>query len=767
MCKMVYEKSWGKLGKRQKSNRSDKWLDGITKKSRKEGSGGWVVDQLDETPEAAVKYRGQNSANLHSIVPMCDHITDSEAAIEEQAFRESNHGIHGPKKINDESVEDDAIPEDMSGECIRGIGILCEAEDNDLRESDDSAEDDDSVEVGESAEDDNFDWTSDEDDSENEGDIENFLNELDERMKFQKDLSEILDHTVPRHKAESLLKLLKSQGGKFESLPSRVSTLHKTSKIKVPIRKCFPGEYVHYGLRKCLEEEIVRHGLESGEELEMDLNIDGVNLKGNCPENLWPILGRLVIKGRKTKPFIIGVYHGRGKPKCVKTYLKDLVKELKHIEKNGLSYKGGHYTFKLRNIIADNPARSFIKCCRQHNHTYGCDKCCVKGIPIRHRMTFQNLNAKPRTNKNFRSRKHMGHHKSKKKTPFERFLVDMIKQFPLDPMHQIYLGVVKTILQIMEEMHNNPNIDFTIDYESFNAALEELSMWIPTEFAKRKVKSLNDVKKWKATHSRYFLLYVSVVLIPRFVPEPYAAHFLKLTCAIRILCDPLRHRTMNETAENLLRTFLDEFRDLYGIGRLVYNLHNLIHLASEVLTHGSADSFSAFPFENHMRVLKGFIKKHQQPLQQLYINLTNKAQFIKTETVSLYPKFEKCAKQSRFLPLDCRNRFGKLVYPNYVLTTELPNNVCVLTDSSIVKINYFGYKGKIPVLIGKKFQLKEDTLLYPIPSAKNFDICIVSKLSEDLQHWPISSISCKAVIMVHERVKYIVPFLHNHEEDSF
>ncbi|KAJ8677639.1 hypothetical protein QAD02_013426 [Eretmocerus hayati] len=136
-----------------------------------------------------------------------------------------------------------------------------------------------------------------------------------------------------------------------------------------------------------------------------------------------------------------------------------------------------------------------------------------------------------------------------------------------------------------------------------------------------------------------------------------------------------------------------------------------------------------------MRVLKGFMKKHQQPLQLLYINLTNKAQFIEAETVSLYPRFEKCAKQTRFLPLDCRNRFGKLVYPNYVLTTELPNDVCVLTDGSIVKIDYFGYKKKIPILIGKEFQLKEDTLLYPIPSAKNFDIYIVSKLSEELQHF--------------------------------
>ncbi|KAJ8679735.1 hypothetical protein QAD02_015522 [Eretmocerus hayati] len=99
----------------------------------------------------------------------------------------------------------------------------------------------------------------------------------------------------------------------------------------------------------------------------------------------------------------------------------------------------------------------------------------------------------------------------------------MIAQFPLDPMHQVYLGVVKTILRSMKELHENPDIDFRIDYESFNSSLEKLSGWIPTEFSKRKVQSLANVKKWKATHSRFFLLYVSVVLVPRFVPEQYAA----------------------------------------------------------------------------------------------------------------------------------------------------------------------------------------------------------------------------------------------------
>lgn len=39
-----------------------------------------------------------------------------------------------------------------------------------------------------------------------------------------------------------------------------------------------------------------------------------------------------------------------------------------------------------------------------------------------------------------------------------------------------------------------------------------------------------------------------------------------------------------------------------------YNIHNLIHLISDVKTFGSLDKFSAFPFENYMYTIKMMIK---------------------------------------------------------------------------------------------------------------------------------------------------------------
>ncbi|KAJ8671779.1 hypothetical protein QAD02_003038 [Eretmocerus hayati] len=353
----------------------------------------------------------------------------------------------------------------------------------------------------------------------------------------------------------------------------------------------------------------------------------------------------------------------------------------------------------------------------------------------------------------------MGHHQTRAETFLEYLSVDMIKQFPSDPMHQIYLGVVETLLEMMKELHDNPDVDFTIDYEGLKDTADSLSPWIPTEFTRRNVASTQNVAKWKATHSRFFPLYASINIMPHFMPKKYSRHFLKLTCAIRILCDPKLYRTHNEKADELLISFLEDFRKLYGSHRLVYNFHMLLHLAEEALEHGSLETFSAFPFENHMNVLEGFIRKQQQRLQQLYLNLTHKARHIEREKTHRYPQFVKCKNQTRNLPQGCHGWFGKVVLLDYELSTQLPNNISILGDGTIVQIDHFGWKEKEPVMIGKKFEITEDVPLYPLPS-RMFNICIVEALSNAHEIWPISSILYKAVIMVYESANHVVPLLH-------
>ncbi|KAJ8684966.1 hypothetical protein QAD02_020759 [Eretmocerus hayati] len=575
-----------------------------------------------------------------------------------------------------------------------------------------------------------------------------------ENMTFRDRIAKWADHTVSEHKVNELLLILRDQG---LDVPQTAKTLRKTRGVKTAIRKCAPGEYFHYGLQKALEEQIKKYNLPVGVKIKYDINIDGLKVNDRSQRTLWPVLGKITGIKRETKPFVIGIYHGFSKPRSAKTFLKDFIKESKKLESHGFSFNGKHYTCSLRCAICDAPARSFVKCVAQHNGFYGCEKCCAKGKNINGRMTYARLNARKRTNFDFRRRKQKLHHR--KRSIFEWLKsLNMIKAFVLDPMHMVYLGDVKYLLNLLAEFCNSPDIDVNVDFDSFNVALEEIEKWIPAEFSKKIVKDLKKLGKWKATHARFFLLYASIALAHKFLPPRYAEHLYKLTCAIRILSDPDQYIINNDFANELLRSFVRDFKILYGKEYLVYNIHNLIHLAEEALRNGPLDSFSAFPFENFMRILKSYLRKPESPLQQIHLCLVQQANFIEEEDVKILP-----IESGRIvcdLPFGSYGGFTKIEFEGYELSTSPPNNVCVLDDGTIVAIDYMAYKDDDRIIIGKRFEEKKDISYYPVPSTSHFSISIVSKLSTYVEFWKMSSIYRKAVTLVHGQTCYVIPLLH-------
>ena len=82
------------------------------------------------------------------------------------------------------------------------------------------------------------------------------------------------------------------------------------------------------------------------------------------------------------------------------------------------------------------------------------------------------------------------------------------------------------------------------------------------------------------------------------------------------LCSIHLNKTHCTYANELLLLFVTEFEKLYGRNMLVYNVHNLIHLASDVQKFGPLENFSAFPFESLLGRLKLMLKP-EKPLQQV------------------------------------------------------------------------------------------------------------------------------------------------------
>ena len=84
-----------------------------------------------------------------------------------------------------------------------------------------------------------------------------------------------------------------------------------------------------------------------------------------------------------------------------------------------------------------------------------------------------------------------------------------------------------------------------------------------------------------------------------------------------ILCCPHLCRQFNDYANELLHRYVEDVHKIYGVEMLVYNVHNLIHLADDAKLFGCLDNFSAFRFENKLKGIKRMVRKPQFPLAQL------------------------------------------------------------------------------------------------------------------------------------------------------
>uniref|UniRef100_A0A182IES3 Uncharacterized protein n=1 Tax=Anopheles arabiensis TaxID=7173 RepID=A0A182IES3_ANOAR len=114
--------------------------------------------------------------------------------------------------------------------------------------------------------------------------------------------------------------------------------------------------------------------------------------------------------------------------------------------KNGVEVDGRRVNFKIRAIIADSPARAFIKGVANFNSFAGCLKCTTEGIKLQGRVTFLDCNASERTDEAFRKQMYGDHHKiDSPLLLLDNF--DIILQIIVsDQLHLIDLGVTKRFL---------------------------------------------------------------------------------------------------------------------------------------------------------------------------------------------------------------------------------------------------------------------------------------------------------------------------------
>ena len=233
-------------------------------------------------------------------------------------------------------------------------------------------------------------------------------------------------------------------------LPGDPCTLCRTpAGISCNIQKICGGEYYHFGLQNALHQflqvasEAVISDVQST--LLVKISCDGIPLHKSSSKQFWPLLVQFLDEMKSPSDvYVICVFYGDCKPTNIHDYLKNLITDLQEMQ-NGYKFLERTYFLKVSCFICEAPARLFLKCIISHNGHSGCE-CCTQYGRYLNCMTFPENNAALRTDEDFVRQTDSDYHKSV--SPFTALNIGMVTQFVLDPVHLLYLGVMRKLLYL-------------------------------------------------------------------------------------------------------------------------------------------------------------------------------------------------------------------------------------------------------------------------------------------------------------------------------
>lgn len=504
----------------------------------------------------------------------------------------------------------------------------------------------------------NEDDFGDEDDFGNEdpsGDEDAFDDE--DGDEFDEELAEWLIKAdamgVSREHQNCLLRLLRKHSC-FAYLPKDSRTITQRPK-HVPVT----NDSVYFGIESSLRT--VHAASIENDLLELKVGIDGIPVHNDGRKcQLWPI----VISTEEISPTAVSLWYGETKPPSVHEYLKDFLADLHNVQEHGVTIDGRHFEVVLKCIVADAPARAFLKQVKGHNARESCERCTVHGNEVNHTMCYTHQGDKKRDDEGYQQHAYApGHQLENQTTPLVDYNIGLVSAFPLDYMHLVCLGVMRRFLKFMTKAKTEYKVS-SGQWQQISHRLESYAQLMPSEFARRP-RSLNKIDKFKATEFRQFLLYTGIPALKSIVHPDVFHTFLCLCIAMSILLNDLRgeRRQRLDYARELLTHFVNNVVGLFGRDFVTYNVHNLLHISDDCDTFDCAlDEVSAFPFESYLCQLKKRVKHSRNALVQI----------AKSVLTSRRKKKENVAPRSHRLRLSAEPR------DRYFMTRS--KDLCIVTD---------------------------------------------------------------------------------------
>lgn len=609
------------------------------------------------------------------------------------------------------------------------------------------------------------------------------------RAKVGRWLNRNIGRTLSRQVGNGILRIIREDCG-ITRLPRDVRAFLKTKGAKkFKITKHVGGEYAHIGLERGLRHLL--RGFKSDEieggVVKFWLYIDGVTKYINCrlPGEFWPILCRVDnVPELKKDLATVGVFYGSVKPsveilcrKVIDEYLlltaegldlakKEVPADKKKSKDNLAEETAKHDDNKeeedrigviLTCVVADAPGRQLCKGIISHNSKHGCERCNIQAssqfnrtiFPVKDKDgKFIEMVGRPRTNISFRNEEEKGHYKvikpdnvNVKSVFLEDTEFDMIKGFPIDPMHLCGLGVSKRLLQyLIQSLQVKESPPRLVIERKLLKRMSQMHAdyykYTPMEQG-RKAREIMPAF-WKAVEHFLAMCYT---LLPLFysarthTPPPKRERdrteldeelyqlIVLLTVIMRIICDPefSRNDDVLNQAEKCTRNFVRLATDICGEPFVVYNVHSFLHIVDDV-RHQKRPliDFSAFIAENYFRHLMMGIRSPHMPLKQLL-------NFIACQMVADVDEFPDGAKSRKSDPaFDLRRTNGNGEYsvcktPMYTIDClrEADRYVDAVVNGAEVPVRCLRFIGGEPVEVDVVLQevLKEEMFDKPVPAS--------------------------------------------------
>ncbi|XP_075167579.1 uncharacterized protein LOC142239679 [Haematobia irritans] len=562
--------------------------------------------------------------------------------------------------------------------------------------------------------------------------------------------------TVTQKSIDDILMVLRSEG--YTSLPICAKTFLGTSAVQTEktIMKCSDDTL---GDLSTIIDPRQFHG----NEIDLLIHVDGMEIFNKSKKGFWTIMGKVFSRTYNSKPFLIALFVGNSKPYSAREFLAEFVAEANELNERGVYIQNTRFQFKVLAFSCDMPARAFLKCCKGHTGFYACERCTVKGETVDRTRVFNDTNCKERTLESFKEKANPEHHTNKEISPLlDINNFDLIKFVLLDEMHMLYLGVSKYLIQNCITKKSSSLLSpesITVLQQS----LFKISNDVSKEF-QRKTFHLHDIKNWKATQFRFFLLYAGGVVLKNVMKTQHYKHFLILYTSCRILSSKSLATMKTDYAKLILKTYVELMPNLYGLSSLTMNFHNLIHIADDVRNmHAPISSFSAFEFENSIGFIKSIIKSPNNPISQI----NRKLQVFHSENSSSHmPLLFPIGNSSKFTLgkvlryYDNKVQFSFININQSVITPFHPDNVCLLKNrkiflvSEIFSTKQSDHTWRKIFFKGKVFNDVQDFSDYPTASS-NIGVYKVGNLNN--KHVQIS-ISLFDVKCIHATV--VITLLH-------